>query len=406
MVNYEDFDYEKYSEEILLETKKPNILLCGASQIGKSSLINDILELSDEKKAEVGGEGHAVLNGIRAYESDTVRIYDTEGYEVGSDKMKYFEENVLGFIAKKRRENYDDISQQIHEVWYCISAGNERIHDIDKKVIDYAVENKLPVCLILTKVDMVSVEKIEQWKKVIKEECSEIAVFTYSTVLEKDSEAYNIYVQKNEIIKWALENLNTSLRAGLLNSVKGGLEEKWKYVNKAVVIGYSAKAVAAVIATNAVVNAPFSDSVVLMGLQSHMVMKIFQVYGLNSSVKDIVGKVVGTSLLSHIGKTAASQIVGILPMVGNAAKVVVNTSIAATVTMTVGWAVSYITKKYLEECVDRNGKANIPFTDWFTKEKLAEGIRWVEENASTLKLTEEAEKIVEEVKRAQEKEGQ
>lgn len=394
-INYEDFDYEKYCEEITAEIKKPNILLCGASQIGKSSLINDILELPDEKKAKVGGEGHAVSRGIDAYESDAITIYDSEGYEVGSDKIEYFEKNVLSFIDKKRKENYEDISQQIHEIWYCISAGDERILDVDKKVINYAIKNELPVCIILTKVDMVSAKQIQEWRNVIKKECQGIKVFTYSAFLGEDSEAYSEYVQKDQIINWALENLDESLRAGLLNSVKGGLKEKLKYVNKVIVPKYAAEAAVVVMTTNSISNFPFSDSLILMGIQSRMIMKIFQVYGLDNSVKDIVGKIVGTSLLSNIGKTAASQLFGVLPLVGNATKVAVNTSIGTTITITLGWSVSYVTKKYLEECVDKNGQANIPFSEWFTKERLAEAVKWVEGNAAKFKLSDLAEEIAE-----------
>lgn len=109
-INYEKFDYEKFDydkcyNEIVKNIKKPNIMLCGGTGVGKSSLINDIFNL--KIMDNVGTEGKPKTRGIKRYSIDdsTVNLYDTEGYEIGnvtSLNDKYYKD-IIGFIEKKEK---------------------------------------------------------------------------------------------------------------------------------------------------------------------------------------------------------------------------------------------------------------------------------------------------------------
>jgi predicted GTPase len=59
------FNYEDTLKNILQSIKKPNILVCGGTGVGKSSLINYVF---DKDVAEVGS-GTAVTDEIRRYAS-------------------------------------------------------------------------------------------------------------------------------------------------------------------------------------------------------------------------------------------------------------------------------------------------------------------------------------------------
>ena len=61
-------------KEVRSGIKKPNILVCGATGVGKSSLVNDLLNLSVNNKAEVGDDGRPRTRGVELYTSEDSSI--------------------------------------------------------------------------------------------------------------------------------------------------------------------------------------------------------------------------------------------------------------------------------------------------------------------------------------------
>lgn len=95
------FDYEAEYEKIKNQVVKPNILLCGATGVGKSSLVNDVF---GENLAAIGA-GEPVTRGTHRYEGETITIFDSEGYEIGSDRQAHYREEIIGWIDRQRRED-------------------------------------------------------------------------------------------------------------------------------------------------------------------------------------------------------------------------------------------------------------------------------------------------------------
>ena len=53
-----NFDYDKCYEEVKeIASKNINIIVCGATGVGKSSLINDFFEFDKDSAAPVGSSG-------------------------------------------------------------------------------------------------------------------------------------------------------------------------------------------------------------------------------------------------------------------------------------------------------------------------------------------------------------
>ena len=377
----ENFNYDECYAELKESIKKPNILVCGGSGVGKSSLINDIFDLSVDERAAVGIDGAPQTRGVHLFSSEnsTINLFDTEGYEIGvSDSIDndYYFRNIIGTIDKRLKEYPDKMEMHIHEVWYCI---NNRFCDIDKNVVNYALSKNVPVVVVITKVDTLDEDELVQIKRAIHEKVSGVEVFTYATAehFPSEIEGYEKYVQKTELINWALENLDDTLRTGFIPSLKAGLKEKRQYILTHKVPFYSTLAGSAVVGMS-VVNVPFADSIPLMGIQVKMAMDIIKTYGIDNSLKNVISDLVGANLLSYLGKTIASQLLSVIPVVGNIVKGTVNVSVAVTITAVLGTAISIICEQYLKACIENGGSENLPkFSDFITADRLEEVMKIV-----------------------------
>ena len=387
--NYEDFDYEKVFKEIEEEIHKPNILVLGATGVGKSSLIKDYFEMDDSNAPEIGNDGRAKTTSVHRYspENSTIVLYDSAGYVFGED-IKEYSRDIIGTIEDRKKNDPGDISNHIHEVWYCVSAANKRFYTAEKDLIQTIIEKfSVPVMVILTKVDLVDEEDISAMKNTIHKFRDDLPVFTYSIAeeLKEDEEIYKKYVQKDEITEWALDNLNDSLRRGFLPAVRGSIEKKRNEILVRVIPQYAGYASAAATGMS-FVNVPFSDSVPLMGLQLKMATIILKEYGIDVETKKFVTDMVGTTFITYIGRTLATQLLGALPFAGKFIKAAVNTGVAGSVTAIFGAAMTVVCEAYLQACVKANGAKNLPFAEFFTAERLSQAMQFVQSNPSTFKL--------------------
>jgi C1A family cysteine protease len=66
----------------------------------------------------------------------------------------------------------------------------------------------------------------------------------------------------------------------------------------------------------------------------------------------------------------------------------VNTTVAASVTAVLGFAVALVCEQYLAACVDSNGAENLPFAQYMNSERLKEAIKYVTENKGEFNIQE------------------
>lgn len=390
--DYENFDFDEAFEKIQSEVKKPNILICGATGVGKSTLIRDLFQMSDAEGPEIGNQGRSKTSGIHAYspEGANITLYDSQGYNIGTDENKFMRD-VLGVIEKKIKENPEDMSGHIHEVWYCVAAANNRFFGADEKMIrEIRKKYSIPVMIILTKVDCVDEEGIISLKRAVLEKIPDISIFTYACdekTVGWDEEIKRKYVQKEEITDWALMHLDESLRAGFVPAIKKSLQMKRKFISGKVIPKYATLAGGTVVATS-FINVPFTDSVPLMGLQVKMCFEIINGYGIRTEKKQLMADLLGTSAVSVLGRTLASSLVKVIPLAGNAINATVNTAVAASVTAALGFAIAIVCEQYLAACVDNNGAQNLPFAQYMNSDRLKEAYKYVNEHKSEFNIQE------------------
>ena len=205
-----------------------------------------------------------------------------------------------------------------------------------------------------------------------------IEIFTWSAMLDDaPPEIRDAYVQREPLLSWASEHLDESLRYALLSAVKGGIREKRELLVKEVIPKYMLRAGGIVTATS-FVTVPFTDSVALTGLQTLMAGEIIRFFGIDSDVKDVAKGLAGASLVSYCGRTLSTQLISLIPVVNGAVKTAVNLSVAVSLTGTLGAAMAYLCEQYLTFCVDLNGKANLPFSDFLTEERILAAMKLVQ----------------------------
>lgn len=382
-IDFKEFDADAELEKIRADITKPNIFLCGATGAGKSSLVRDIFNYSLENAPETG-DGAPVTRGVHRYEDDNlgVVIHDSEGYEAGEQAQKYYEDNILGYVDEcNRSHNINDMDSRIHETWYCVSAGAKKFLDVDISIISKLKSKKIPVCVVLTKVDCISKDNLNDLIAAIKNEFPDMGVFTYSSLPNDDPKKKTLinngYIQSDKLLHWAYENLDESLRDGLLSSANGALKEKHIHVMKTVIPISAAGAIAAVV-SNSFIPVPFSDSIALMGIQSIMALKIINSYNI-AGLGQVVGTVVGSTAVSTLGKTAANSLAKAIPGLSQAVAVA-NSTVAATLTATIGFAVNEMCYRYMDLYMkNKNGEEVPPFAAYFTSGAFKEMVRTVQE---------------------------
>ena len=120
--------YEEINEisqnKKLFEINYFTVMLIGKSGVGKSTLINSLLQLTEERKAKTG-VGNFQTVDIKEYQNENVpflRLVDTRGIEIN----KNFGVNQIQAEAEdyiKKQYNSNNINNFVQCIWYCISGN-------------------------------------------------------------------------------------------------------------------------------------------------------------------------------------------------------------------------------------------------------------------------------------------
>ena len=157
---------EKESEE-KQKIQIPNIMIAGATGVGKSTLLNAVFKFEEEKgEGAKTGIGLPITDEIKEYKNDYICIWDTVGLEIDNEKTNKIIQDIKDKIAEKAEKANQDKKETdlIHAIWYCINVGSKRYQKAELDFIKKLHENKVPFFIILTQCfnedDSNEVEKI------------------------------------------------------------------------------------------------------------------------------------------------------------------------------------------------------------------------------------------------------
>ncbi|MDO4832951.1 MAG: ribosome biogenesis GTP-binding protein YihA/YsxC [Clostridia bacterium] len=130
----------------------PEIVFSGRSNVGKSSLINRIL--NRKNLARVSSQPGKTIT-INFYKADTARLVDLPGY--GYAKHSFDERNRWG----KMIEKYLATGRDIRLLIQLIDMRHEPTKD-DIQMLDYLYQTDMPYMVVLTKADKLNKKEYAQ----------------------------------------------------------------------------------------------------------------------------------------------------------------------------------------------------------------------------------------------------
>ena len=347
-----EFEYsqEKLDEELrkFQETfKKPNILVCGQTGAGKSSIVNFIFK---DDVAKVSN-GEPCTRDITLYKGEDVNIFDSEGYETG--KENYYQEMLFDdFLCKDEHKGIEG-DESVHLVWYVINGAGKRITEYDAQLLKKIIDEKYKVGIIISQIDQLNATQLQEMMnraKAITNSVVNIPIFRTSTdcaAIEIRDENGNKFTDWDELIEWSIAQMPDMCKDRFASALKRGLKEKRESASKR--IAKSAME-AAVVGASPI---PFSDAFLLIPIQAALIFSVLRIYGIQiGGGEGVEGSLLTTLGIQNLGRTTAANLIKLIPGAGPVIGATINASVAAAFTTAIGKATDIFAYKQCEKAID------------------------------------------------------
>ena len=166
-MNYNTINFEAAfgTFEQLVESTLPEICFSGRSNVGKSSLINKVLNRKNLARVSTK-PGKTVT--VNFYKSDVARLVDLPGY--GYAKVDFSERERWAELM----EGYFKSGRNIACVFQLIDMRH-KVSEFDISMLSFMYEMQIPYVIVLTKADKLNKTEFNNRLISVKEELGELA---------------------------------------------------------------------------------------------------------------------------------------------------------------------------------------------------------------------------------------
>lgn len=348
-----EFDHSKAKNKAVNEKEQCNIIISGASGVGKSTLINAIF---GENVVEAGA-GEPITQHLEKIDipEKGICLWDTKGIEAENyqDTIVLLENEFKQ--AMKNSSNEYGIP---HIGWVCIKASSDRVEDRDLTLIGLLAKRNIPAIVVFTRVTgKAEREFVEKAKLIIDKEYKDFLCEAYVSV---NSVPYEIDEDIVVEVK-GLESLievsaarfpegKKSAKNAFLKAQRLKIQQRLAAMKEGArkVIHYSS----AVAGTAGASPIPGSDAPIIAVIQSTMIYKInaeFELDADSSKMTSVLTGIMGVTALAQVGKAVVSNALKFIPGAGTMVGGAISATTAVAITEAVGHAYIAVLEKFFDK---------------------------------------------------------
>ncbi len=345
---------EKMHEVIKKEKPIMNILLMGATGVGKSSLINALFGQEVAK----AGVGKSLTQHLEKYvdEEKGLILWDTKGIEAKDCQ------NTMESIKKEMKDSFKTLDEKraIDVAYLCVKETSSRVEEREKELLNLTKEWNIPTIVIFTNTQEKAGDAfVKEAQKIINEEWG-FGGFVRAYV-RVNSVAFSF--RGMEVPVEGLKELVDETKKCLIDAKKNKqnhfllIQKANIQARKQAMIDKSKTIIH--IASGAAGAIPFSDTLAIAPIQAGMIYKMNDAFGVkmkDSVAASLITGLLGVTAVAQVGRTLVNGLLKCIPVAGSVA----GCATAAIITEGIGFAYLKVLKKCFN---DETGEVKLPAMD-------------------------------------------
>lgn len=148
-INQNNTDIYSTIEKLKKNIKKPNILICGYTGSGKTSIIQSLLGEENVPQDRIK-DGEPATQDYVKYSNDLITIWDSKGLEPDKGEEEFI--NRTKDFIRSMQDSSRNVDDHIHIFWYVIQGFGGRVTNTDLKIIE--IFPKESTIVIISKIDI------------------------------------------------------------------------------------------------------------------------------------------------------------------------------------------------------------------------------------------------------------
>lgn len=353
-----EFNTAQAQQNVYQQRNKINIVLLGATGVGKSSLINAFFG----DNIVQSGVGQPITQHLQKIDIPLkgLTLWDTKGIEAKdyqATKQQLMDDLHQGFQLAFQSGNVEDAP---HVAWLCIKESSSRIEQREFDLLQMLQQFGIPTVIVLT--DTKAEAGDEFFQRVQQEINTQFADFIKQRYARVNSVEYRmmgftvpvmgldcLLAKTEDCLLDSQRNTEQQLDA-LRKAQRADIEKKLNSI-----LASARKKVHLAAAAAATVGAspiPGSDAPLIAAIQSTMIYTLnaeFEVDSEDSATTSTITGILGVTAIAQVGQTVVANALKFIPGAGSIVGGAISATTAASITEAIGHAYIQVLAYYFDK---------------------------------------------------------